>query len=178
MVSNVRGQQNGAAQGELEPMLNHVQGPNEDFNGAGMEIINAIDGKIPVDSFSYRLLENENESFITTRNHHGVAKIVQKEDGSVECIGKELNPLAPTFSLMYQVLPGATNAFTIKKDTTKVPSVDTQFEIGTDQHAHEICATMEEVTESVFATSDNDTVYIACCFDADPQEVANFVRTL
>lgn len=73
------------------------------------------------------------------------------------------------FHMMTNVLAGVEAVMAVEEDTpnSKIPNVDTAFIRGDEIHANEVCATLEQVEEDIFATHDNGVTFFAIGADAD-----------
>lgn len=138
----------------------------------------------PSSAIGYRSARNDNTSYITTQSpfadRDGLVKITSVGDDETMVLSAEgadlPHPLIRTYSLMYSVLPGAVSAITVAGHV-KSPRVFSSFMPGSQEHALEVCATLEEIEKDIFCAAENDhQVHFAIGADANIESVEHLLN--
>ncbi len=130
-------------------------------------------------ALGYKSAKRTPVSYITGRSpiahRHGVVRVIKGEE-SVLAIGADLpNPLSVTYALMYDVLPDACGAFSIRADI-RAPGVLYAYEPGTKEHAHEICASLEQIDQDIFCAREGSILHVAICSDAKMDAISELIK--
>lgn len=80
------------------------------------------------------------------------------------------------FGMMVDVLAGIEAVMAVEEGPSdKIPNVDNKLKRGTTAHANEVCATLEQVSDDIFATHDNGVTFIAIGEEADEFALSNLL---
>lgn len=155
-------------------MLKHFMVDEPEFGQDARSDLLKMVPKNSTKAIGYRSACDPDTSYLS---FNGIASKIVQTDTIIECHGPVLFPIAKTFHTITQTLGGVELLLVIDGELAEAPATNKKVEQGTDEHAHEICATLTPIADDIFAANDDGMTYIVVCADADYTKVDQLLST-